>query len=843
MIMEKKSKEEIEQARMEKRAIREKKIAERQKAREEKEALKIQKRTEKQIIEAEKLQKKLEKEDARKVIPFRKLPKMFRKRYSPGKYKSILRHVYVPRDRETVKELFEEYSDFRGNHFFYVSEERLYSKKEIKYYKALQKQIKNNRKLRVRLAPLILTVSVIVALVVTVCTFKNMVLRKLIIKASQSIAGAKCELDYFDLNLTKACFTLKGYRVGNQYAEYRNLFELDKVQFDFRMLHLLSGKFHCQNMEISGIQWNTRRTTSCRLPGKKKPSVPFSKVMKDKTNQCINDLDHLVASLFGSEDIDSILVDIYRQLKSPAMVQEITQTVDDLVAKWKDVPAEVKEEVQTFAKTVENLKTIKASSFQIQKKEDLDKIYTEIQKIKDAIDESKKITGQVKGYLEEIQKDVDMLNSLADRITVALREDTKTAERVVNTVVDTVRDPKNILSKAIEIVFYDYLGKYYVYGKTAYYKIMEYKSIAEKNYALITGSKPYQVIKQLVDQEMSYKSREKAKQKELQKLRRKGTTFWYSSSTPKFLIERIKISGHGTKISGIAFNAEIHEFTNDQNLRNIPTTANIFYSYADQSHEADITVDFRTASKKVKPLIDIEYKGKGFEVEFTGEGLPEKKGIPTFTGTMDLTVRGSGGDGLFSAGGQVSMDPISIKSDGFENEYATKYYNIALGSIDSLKFGYDLDYRKDRGLDFSVNGNFGEQFVKAMENTTKAALGDAKKLALQKVNEMLAKNKNKTVAKVQEFLGIQDGIKEEDLTLANLQKTLETKKAELEGKIKQYEDIAKAKVEEEKNKAIQKGTDEIKKQLEKSGIDSTKAGKAADVLKNAAGSLKIPGLR
>ena len=140
--------------------------------------------------------------------------------------------------------------------------------------------------------------------------------------------------------------------------------------------------------------------------------------------------------------------------------------------------------------------------------------------------------------------------------------------------------------------------------------------------------------------------------------------------------------------------------------------------------------------------------------------------------------------GGFDASGSVDLNPVKLTSDGLGNEIVTKYYNTALASVTRLAARYKASYTEKDGVGFSLNGNFADQFGKALMAAVSEVGQDAKKQALAKINEKINGSSSEAMNKIKEFAGIQGDIDVQNANFASIQKLLDNKKSQVEAEIK-----------------------------------------------------------
>ncbi|MBO4386904.1 MAG: hypothetical protein J5817_07820 [Treponema sp.] len=720
----------------------------------------------------------------------KKLPSMFRKSYSEKSFNNrILKKIYVAEDKERIQKIFESGANPKRPELLAVRQDSVFSKKEVNFYKKLSKEI-NAQKGFIKFAPLTAVVVFIITLVTLVGIFKDPLVKKGLKMGLESVFGAKTDIRYVNLGIFSSRLTVKGLAVGNKNQVMKNLFEAEKIELDFNLVQLLRKKIVVQNVECSGMAFNTDRTTSCALPQKQdgaKEDDSFVADLKAKTKAAVDDIKDQAYDLLGGSDVESILATIRDQVKTPKAAKAALETSKTLVEKWKAKPDELKGKVDDFGDTIKDLRNLNVSSFNPHDAGDWKKLNDYLSKINAAIEKSKQMKAEAEALVQDVKGDVKTVQDTAVNIKKSAESDIAYAKERLTTITGAIKNADQLFINAIRSVAYSVIGDYCSKGKYYYYKAMEAK-------AKVDALKP--------------KSGKKKLEKRQGRTRLKGTTFWFNTGYPSLLVERVYASGTG-------FSAEVKEITNDQDWRGNPTVFNGSLDLKGLSHKANAVFDTRSSSKA--PLVTVGYSGSGFKADFNGSRVASKSGVPSLKGpaviSLDLTADPSG----FSAGGSINLDPLTLSSDGFENELVTRYYNMALSAVNNLNVGFKTGYTKSGGIFLDLSGNFGEQFVNSLKAVVMGIGMDAKNAALKKISDEINASSNEYLAKAKEFLNIEGDIDLQNMRLSDLQGILEKKKAEVESKLK-----------EKANKATDKAVDSLK--------DKVKGATGSDSASDAAGN-------
>ncbi|MCR5699571.1 MAG: TIGR03545 family protein [Treponemataceae bacterium] len=747
----------------------------------DKKAKKVAKVTDKKAAPKPTSEKKAKKAKKEKILSYKKLPKIFRKKYLEKKYqKKIIKSLQIPADRELVASMFvkskNEKKPKKGD-VYAVPKDFTFKKSDKSRLKVIARDIDSHGS-RIKWSAVVAVVVFIAAFSAVFITFKNPIVKKVLVTSCQKVFEAKTEIASVDLKLMDASLKIEGLAIGNKDDEFKNLFEASLIDVNFNLTQALRGKFHAKNLEVSGIALNTERTTSCALTkskkadkkkssaaasstsekkSKKKDDNSFMASLSAKSSQSVNKLKEMSADMLGGTDVDSIVENIKSQFQTAAVADESVKTVNDLVAKWQNKPAELTKQVNDFSASVQSLQNLNVNNIK-----DVAQLQKALTDINTAINTGKTLTESAKTISTDLQVDSQTVTTLTDKVTAAVTADKNLVSEKLATATNALSNSKTLFNNAIDSVGYSVLGKYYPYAK----KAIDYAATMKENSAKKANT-------QETKAEKEKKKKVKANKQGVHRLA--GTTFWYKKDSPSLLIENIKASGTG-------FSAVGKEITNDQDVRGKPSSLNCTFTAAGATHNANAVMDARSYSKE--PLINLSYKGTNFSTAIDGTKIASSSGIPSINGRSNIDFTLSADQNLFSGKGNVAMSPVSLTSDGFENATVTKYYNQALASVKKLNFGFTTSFTEEKGVDLKLLGNFADLFANSLQTIVASMGSDAKEAAIAKLNSEINSSQNGYLASAKSFLGIEDQINSENLKISNLQATLDSKRAEIENAIK-----------------------------------------------------------
>lgn len=683
------------------------------------------------------VEQKIEKAKEEKTVPAKKLPGILKKSYTRKKLNKLLNHIYVPTHRAMVEELFVPNPKKEGK--FYIPRDKMLLKSQAKKLKRIGKEVAS-QKFSLRIIPLVATIIICITVVLLVCTFKNVVVRKLLTNTMQGIFEAKTDIEYINVEILGSSVTIKGLYQGYKEDPMKNLFQFDKIDIDFNLTELLRGKFDLQNIAVEGINVMTARKTSAALPNLKASKNKFQLGIENKIKIAQEATKEELNKLFDAYNPKAILNNVQSQLKSPTVAKEVYTVGDTLVTKWKEKPAEISNEVKLFSEKVKQFSEADYSNLS-----DREKILDLISNITTLIKEGKKLTEKTKTLVNEVKVDAKQIKTSSVAIQNAIKNDTNFVKTEVNKIKSfKIKDGVKLLSGPIETIVYKVVGKYYPYLKQGVGLALEAKAQADQKPKV--DEKPDSSRKRLP-----------------------GKNIYYRRNTiPKFIIENMSVSG-------VNFAAKATDISSDMDKRGKPAIANLNLDIKNQNHFGDIIVDTRKNS--TNPLVGINYGGTNYPVAFSTPvfGLDSSSVI---SGKLSVMK-----DGSVSIGADLHLQNLLFKTETFEPEYAYRLYSKALSYIDDMKVGMDLMFSNDDKFDLKLSSDADKQFVKVLTSLVNDELKIIIDSTLTKVSDLLNEKTNGAVSKLNEFIDFENGINSESIKLDKLNNLLEAKRKELEAKL------------------------------------------------------------
>ena len=733
-----------------------------------------------------------------KTFPKKKLPRMLRKKYSQKKFnRKILKRLYIPRDQEFMAAMFVESGEGKKKRLS-IPDDRVFTKQELVRLKTLSKEIRK-QKGRVKMMPLIASVSVVVLMVSAVLIFKDPLIKKGLRSVMQSIFGAKVDIAYLHLGILDSNFTIRGLEVANKNNTMKNLFEIGGLTVDFDLLQLLRKRFVSDEMSVTDVRVNTDRETDGALPEDYAQTSRLERLKTQVTEFTLEKADvvkNSVSEIFAQYDPETLVKNFYDQLTIPGLAKDIESQMNVLIPAWREVPDQLTASVNKVMADGQAAANFDWDSIQ----SDPTKIRDGIASIKSAVESATALYNETEQTMNMLQRDVNTVQSLADQAQRAVTADFNLVSGEINKIASfsIKEDGMNLLTTSFEKILADLFGQYYplVQELMVYVQDLSAKSAAKdsETVAVVEEEKP--AIQ-----------------------RYEGRNIEYSvDNIPSFLIKRM----HGSGADGsFSLSLDVTDISSDMDKWGRPASISGVVGHGAMTDSFSGTLDMRKS--RTGDLVDLRYKGNGYALDMT---MPEEEsipGVPTGKGIGHFDARITANEtGAFSVGGGITLDPVNFTTAAFEPAFAYDLYSRALAMFTSVQAAVTIGYSDSSGLFLDVDSDIDRRFVEVLTRLFNEELTKVKEEATAKVQAVLDEN----MAKVKEQFGDFDDIK---ARMDEQRKKIEAYKAELERKQREGEEKLNAALNAAKDAATKKAEEAVK------GVTDSVKESAANSLKGLFG--------
>ncbi len=702
-----------------------------------------------------------------KLVKAKKIPRLFKKKYSPKKLESkILKKIYIPADKDLIKNLFKE--DSIKPELLSIDKTGTIEKKQLIRLKKIAKDIKK-RKAGFKFIPFAVTAGFLAALFIVVVTFKDIIVKKGITSAMQEIFQAKTDIDYVHIEFLNSKLQIKNLQQANPDEEMKNLFQIGEITLDFNLTELLKGKVDIQNVTVAEILVNTDRTKSGKLIKKEKKSkdkeAKEPKQVNPKLQIARDDLlkktQNTLDGMFADYNPQNIIENMQANLKSPEVAEKAQKTVEELIAKWQDEPEKIEKSVKEVQDIYE-----KATAIDYQNLNDPVKIKELIDLVTNGINTGNKIAEETKSTVDKIQVDANSVTALSKEISNAIQADKKLIdEQIGKFTVLKDKGLKSVFNDLITAFVYGMADQYSPYARQALDKAMEIKA----NNASDSKAKA---------------EKKKAAKKKKAAQRAPGRNIYYKNDTvPKFLLENAYGSG-----SNWSFSAK--EFSSDADKRNKQSELSANLDILGTQNKLNAVIDARTQTSS--PFIDAVYDGNNipFNVTFDSYGLNSNSAIQcNFDADKNGSVAGTG---------TLNLSEVQILTPAFEPKIVYDIYSDAINSVKTMKIQLGYTYSEADGLVLTIDTNAAEIFQTMFTSAFNKAISTIADEAQAKATKLLSEKTGLTTEKIEQFTDIKGLITDSDAALKKIQKELDKLMKELTDQLKaQAENEIKKQAEEQ----------------------------------------------
>ena len=702
-----------------------------------------------------------------KLVKAKKIPRLFKKKYSPKKLESkILKKIYIPADKDLIKNLFKE--DSVKPELLSIDKTGTIEKKQLIRLKKIAKDIKK-RKAGFKFIPFAVTAGFLAALFIVVVTFKDIIVKKGITSAMQEIFQAKTDIAYVHIEFLNSKLQIKNLQQANPDEEMKNLFQIGEITLDFNLTELLKGKVDIQNVTVAEILVNTDRTKSGKLIKKDKKSkdkeAKEPKQVNPKLQIARDDLlkktQNTLDGMFADYNPQNIIENMQANLKSPEVAEKAQKTVEELIAKWQDEPEKIEKSVKEVQDIYE-----KATAIDYQNLNDPVKIKELIDLVTNGINTGNKIAEETKSTVDKIQVDANSVTALSKEISNAIQADKKLIdEQIGKFTVLKDKGLKSVFNDLITAFVYGMADQYSPYARQALDKAMEIKA----NNASDSKAKA---------------EKKKAAKKKKAAQRAPGRNIYYKNDTvPKFLLENAYGSG-----SNWSFSAK--EFSSDADKRNKQSELSANLDILGTQNKLNAVIDARTQTSS--PFIDAVYDGNNipFNVTFDSYGLNSNSAIQcNFDADKNGSVAGTG---------TLNLSEVQILTPAFEPKIVYDIYSDAINSVKTMKIQLGYTYSEADGLVLTIDTNAAEIFQTMFTSAFNKAISTIADEAQAKATKLLSEKTGLATEKIEQFTDIKGLITDSDAALKKIQKELDKLMKELTDQLKaQAENEIKKQAEEQ----------------------------------------------
>ncbi|QQO10417.1 hypothetical protein [Breznakiella homolactica] len=672
-----------------------------------------------------------------------KIPGMFRKPIPEKRFeKRLLKYIEQPAEKKFFRSCFE----LRDGRYHIVSG---LDGKAQKRLKVLAKAIRTNRKMTVRILPLVFAVVLVAAIGIFITVFMNPLIESGIEKGMETIFEARVDVDRFNLNLRRLQVSIGSITVANRDKPMQNLFQIGRMEFRLNPAAIFRGKVYIEEIRADSLQFGTARRVSGALPAYKakeqQPKEPKAELPP------LIDLQNF--------DAQALIDREYAKLMTPKAYDAAEEAINTAIDKWQGQVANIEnrtEELQDTARPVmainiKELTTPEAITGAIRD------ITALVKSVQGAVDD-------VTAVVEGVQEDVETVKYLEQ---LARNSVTGDIDHLKSYLDFGSGAALNALEPSIKEILTDTAEEYIAYGIRALEVLEKIKALSE--------SLPKQEAKK--NQPPTFRGRDVA---------------FPSAEYPRFFLG---ILASDFTINDWRWGFDLRGVSSDPDLSKQPVVLDLGVSELADGGKVlrDFaflgSADFRSSAPE---LFSVDFTGSGFAVKI-GDYLKDA-GIGGFTGNAAFSLDfygtrtgGMGGGGDIAITQAALVDPAGTLAEAMDE---------AIRSVEkvALQIGYDRLPEGDD--DFTLSTNLGELVLDILKRTAERYARQAAAEIERVVREYVSAHLEGKLLSGEQLDLLFDIAKGDQNALNQLQNTLEEKQRELERRIQGAVDEVQQQIED-----------------------------------------------
>jgi uncharacterized protein (TIGR03545 family) len=670
-----------------------------------------------------------------------------------------------------VKGFFKDDTNYDGKMQLEIPKDAIFTKNELFRLKKISKEIKR-QKTRFKIVPFLAVIVFVFLILGLVSVSKNILVKKILQSACQSVFQAKCDIYNLNLSFLDARLKIGNMQIADKREPMLNLFDADNILIDFNLVNLLRSKIDIENIECKDIKYHTERKVSGELPEKKKSikDAKFVKEITERTQDSLEKAKQGISDLFEQYSPENIINEYKINLKTPEVAVKVKDSTIVLLEKWKTEPESLN---QLSKKYIENTRLLCKTDIN-SLKNDKAKLAETILLFTDTLDEGKKLSETIKQKTSVLKTDVQSIKNLFSEMETSITNDKKFAREQINKISDfKIPDGKQLLGNTIDTAGYILLGKYYPYLETVCSYAKKGKDISGKLKTDKTNKTKKSGIK-----------------------RDSGTfIYWKKDNIPKFLLEHALVNGQN-------FNFELSDLSSDMNRYGKPAFVQGTVHKNNITHDVKLNADFRTSTDQ-SPFV-LSYSALNIPFSYDLNKIVQTQGVPDIKSKLNASFTAQANEKAeFTLSGKVNLNEAELKALPFEPEFANKIYQKALTQIHNIEAEIKAGYGLNSGIILDIDSNADKVLLNVLKSVISSELADIKQQLIEKIDAELSEKSKELNIELGNFNSITDKILNYETTVSDLngavQQKLEEMKTMAQEKTNQNINIIKEKA---KDKAV-----------------------------------------
>ncbi|MCL1972475.1 MAG: TIGR03545 family protein [Endomicrobia bacterium] len=598
--------------------------------------------------------------------------------------------------------------------------------------------------------------------------YLDVYLKRAFISTGQLIFGAKVEVGSLKTRFIGLSVNIRDIKIGDKDNEFKNLADIEYVNFGVRFIPLLSMKFIVDDMTVDGIKWGTARTASNKLaPKKRKETKPAeesfaSRAVREMKNKAVEEHNALPSVRQFGEIQNQINNFSPQSIVDMAGIQSVRKVQDsyvnlmgrtdayskkidefDVKSQIADITALTDAVSQTNINTAADAQALKDNlSMLNEEKKSLEQTYADLKAIKDSlIKDAKEQQNAFKDISLLINQDID---NIASKLSVPSL------------------DLKNVTRMLFREIWMQRVDK------ELYYMNLIRKYMPERN------------------------TEESNRPEPRERIRGREIVYPIQNRLPKLWIVSIKLSGtsggEGKEGVPITFSGIAKNISSDQKLTGQKTTFEV--KGDDMSQTLTLEGSFNRVADVAEDIISFTTEG----MDAVRLGIPEGDYTPSFKEAQakiyaEFMMLGS--DFITKAGIYINGLQYDCESRDFQgvSPEIIRYVDMLWHGINSMNIEASMSVLKDEGIKFDFTSDIDKLLGYRFNNIINAAIGDIKDRIRKEITQYVDSQRSVLQADADKY-GSQ------------IQKELESKMNDIQKKINEVKKLIADKENEIKKSAV-----------------------------------------
>jgi uncharacterized protein (TIGR03545 family) len=699
---------------------------------------------------------------APKPEKIKKAPSFYKKSLTAKKLEGrFLKHIEHKADKDFIRSCYEEREGL-----YYIRTNL--NEKEVKRLKALQKDIKTNRKSTVKILPLGIAAAVVAALVIFFAFFANPLLERALETSLEAVFEAKVDADNFRLSVVRFEVAMDGLTIANRDSPMKNLLQFSRMTIRLKPQAILRGKVYIEEIRADAIRFDTSRTVSGALPDKPPKEKP---VRNETPSPPLVDLSNFDAMALLAQEFD--------KLQTPKIYDEAIAAYDTAAEKWKGQAGQVRQKADELRAQARPLLALNLNDYRSLDRETIEKARTVIEQVNTMVRSVEEATDQVNTMVSEIQTDINAASGLARNAGNTVNADLAHLKSYLDPGSGAAME---VLDPVIRDILSDSAETYFDLGLRALEVLEKVKAMQAQQPQ--TAKAPKEKTVKFTGRDVAFPTR----------------------TYPRFYLGTLATDVFTPNDWHWGFDLE--GVSSDPDLSDNPTTLTLALAESGGGLQRTVAfnglADFRSNAKE---RFNAGFEGSGFPVSLDAQ--LSKAGIGGYRGDarFELAVAGFT-DGSFTGGGTISLAHSQLRDP---SNTLARAVSEAVAEVSSLDLGVNYQHSPSEDDTFSLTTNIGSLVIEAMKKVAAQYIRQAEEELEKALRDKINQYIDGRFVSQEELDTVFQAVKGDKTALDGLKNSLTEKRNAFQ---RQVEDAAAQAIDEAKRQAEEQARDAAKDLLE-----------------------------